>query len=91
MKKKRDKKVDDVPGDWEPPWMNPENDRKTPYTEQELEEFAEGFISNMSDISEVSDLIKQMGIDNAKKIAKEGFRKQDERSAKNMTARGLVH
>ncbi len=91
MKKKRDKNVDEVPGDWEPPWMNPKNDRKTPYTEEELERFAEGFISNMSDIAEVSDMIKQKGIDVVKDIAKEGFRKQDERNVVNTTAKGFVH
>jgi hypothetical protein len=91
MKKQRDKNVDEVPSDWEPPWMNPENDRKTPYTEEELEEFAEGFISNMSDIAEVRDMIKQKGIDDVKEIAKEGFRKQAERILVNTTVKGFVH
>ena len=91
MKKKRDKNVDEVPGDWEPPWMNPENDRTTPYTEEELERFAEDFISNMSDVAEVSDMIKQKGIDTVKEIAKEGFRKQDERNVVNTAAKGSVH
>ncbi len=91
MKKKRKDNVDEVPGDWEPPWMNPENVRKTPYTEEELEEFAEGFISNMNDLEEVSDMIKQKGIDSAKGIVKEGFRKQDERNLTNMAPKDFVH
>ena len=30
--------------DKEPDWMNPANDRKTPYTNEEIEEFVDGFI-----------------------------------------------
>jgi hypothetical protein len=89
--KKKNKNTAEFSDDWEPPWMNPENDRTTPYTEEELERFAEGFISNMSDIAEVSDMIKQKGIDTVKEIAKEGFRKQDERNVVNTTVKGFVH
>ena len=34
----------------EPAWLNPANDRKTPYTEAELELFVDGAISNMDDV-----------------------------------------
>jgi len=30
--------------DKEPDWMNPANDRETPYTEEEIDTFVEGFI-----------------------------------------------
>jgi len=42
MKKKANKKTDVDSENREPEWMSPANDRKTPYTEEELAEFAEG-------------------------------------------------
>ncbi len=35
--------------DKEPDWMNPANDRKTPYTNEEIEEFVDGFILGLDD------------------------------------------
>ena len=32
----------------DPEWLNPANDRKTPYTDEELEEFVESFIGRHS-------------------------------------------
>ena len=91
MKKKPDKNIDKHPDDWEPPWMNPANERKTPYSEEELEQFAEGFIARMSDIEEVKSMIAQKGEKRVKEILKEGFRKQDERNLINMDVEGSVH
>jgi len=91
MKKRPDKNIDEHPGDWEPPWMNPANDRKTPYSEEELEQFAEGFISSMSDIAEVKSMIERQGEEKVKEILKEGFRKQDERNLINIDVEGSVH
>ena len=91
MKKRPDKNIDEYPDDWEPPWMNPANDRKTPYTEEELEQFAEGFISSMSDIAEVKSMIDRQGEEKVKEILKEGFRKQDEKNLINIDVEGSVH
>ena len=33
----------------EPAWLNPANDRKTPYTDEEIEVFVEGFILGLDD------------------------------------------
>ena len=41
------------------PWMNPANDRRTPYTEEELELFAEGFIASMSDTEKLKNMIEK--------------------------------
>jgi len=71
--------------------MNPANERKTPYTEEELEQFAEGFISRMSDISEVKSMIERKGEAKVKEILIEGFRKQDERNLINIDIEGSVH
>jgi len=44
-------------GDQEPPWMTSANDRKMPYTEEQLEEFAEGFIKSMGDTEALQSLL----------------------------------
>lgn len=33
----------------EPDWMNPANDRKTPYSEEDLELFVDGFIEGFKE------------------------------------------
>jgi hypothetical protein len=33
----------------EPDWMNPANDRKAPYTDEEIESFVDGFILGLDD------------------------------------------
>ena len=91
MKKRPDKNIDEHPDDQEPPWMNPANQRNTPYTEEELEPFAEGFISRMSDIAEVKSMIARKGEEKVKEILIEGFRKQDERNLINIDIEGSVH
>ena len=91
MTKKSDKNAIKNVDDWEPPWMNPANDRKTPYTEAELEEFAEGFISSMSDTAKLKSMIEQDGIEKVKETLKDSFRKQDERNLMNMSVKGSFH
>ena len=49
MKNKKCQNIEDYPEDWEPDWLDPANDRKTPYTEEELKEFAEGFMDILSE------------------------------------------
>lgn len=68
--------------------MNSENDRKTPYTEEELEQFAEGFIDSMGDTVAVQSMIEKEGIEKAKETVKESFRRQDERNLINIDIGG---
>ncbi len=82
--KKRDRKSDD------PAWLDPANDRKTPYTEEELDLFLDCFINGHE--HEWEDLVAEMGEDKAKRIIKDGFRKQDERHISNIKAENtLIH
>lgn len=67
------------PGD-EPAWLDPANDRKTPYTEEELELFVDGAISNMDYVEAWNNLVAEHGETKAREILKEGFRKMDERN-----------
>ena len=71
--------------------MNPANDRQTPYTEEELEFFAEGFITSMGDTETLKSMIDKEGIDKVKEAVKEGFRKRDERSLVNIKLTGSIH
>ncbi len=80
-----------LPDDWEPPWMNPANDRKTPYTEEELKEFAEGFMESMSDTAAVQKLIEKEGEETAKDIVKEKLKKQDGNNLENIEVKGSMH
>ncbi len=61
----------------EPDWLDPRNDRKTPYSEQELELFVEGFISSMGDVADWNQMVKEIGEFKAREVLKEGFRRMD--------------
>ncbi|MBU2646729.1 hypothetical protein KKI24_18615 [bacterium] len=67
-----------------PDWMDPANDRTTPYSEEELDLFVEGFINNMG--SDWEDLVSKLGEEKARRIIKLGFRKQDENHLANIEA-----
>ena len=41
--------MDDNGCDKEPDWMNPANDRKTPYTDEEIDTFVENFIRGLDE------------------------------------------
>ena len=71
--------------------MNPANDRKTPYTEKELEDFAEDFILSMSDTAKLKSMIEKDGIEKVKEILKDSFRKRDENNLINMFVKGSFH
>ena len=72
----------------EPAWLNPANDRKTPYTEEELEQFVDGAISNMDDVEAWNNLVAEHGEKKAREMLKEGFRRMDERNLVNMETKG---
>jgi len=91
MVKKSDQNAKKNADDWDPPWMNPANDRKTPYTEKELEDFAEGFILSMSDAAKLKSMIEKDGIEKVKEILKDSFRQRDENNLVNMFVKGSFH
>jgi len=62
----------------EPDWINPVNDRKTPYTEEELELFVDDFIEDFGD--EWEDLKSKLGESMARQKVKDGFIAKDEKS-----------
>ena len=90
-KDKENKHQQKRPDDWEPDWMNPANDRKTPYTEDELKEFAQGFMDSMSDTNAVKSLVKEVGKENAEKIVKEKLEKEDKNNLCNLIPKSTKH
>ncbi len=85
MRSKKDKGSDN-----EPDWLNPENTRKTPYTDEEIDTFVEGFILGLDD-QEWSSMKLELGEEKAREKIRAGFIKMDERNLINLTPKGPVH
>ena len=71
MKKKKNINVK------EPDWLDPKNDRKTPYTEKELDMFVDGVIDNMKDVKSINKAIDEEGLLETRRILKQAFREMD--------------
>ena len=91
MKKEHRKNIERYPEDWEPDWLDPANDRKTPYTQEELREFAQGIMESMDDTAAVKKLIQQEGREKAEKTIKEKFKKKDEYNLDNLGPDATSH
>ena len=74
----------------EPEWINPKNDRKTPYTEEEIERFVEDFILGLDDY-EWRSMKMKFGESGARGKIQAGFVANDERNLINITPKGPVH
>ena len=73
----------------EPDWVNPANDRKAPYTEEELELFVDGFIEGFGE--EWEDLKFKLGVSIARQKIKDGFIAKDENNLHNIEPGSEVH
>lgn len=73
-----------------PDWMNPANDRKTPYTVEEIAEFVDGFILGL-DEEEWEDLQLKYGEQAAREKIRSGLISLDERNLINITPDGEIH
>jgi hypothetical protein len=76
--------------DKEPTWMNPANDRNTPYREEEIDTFVEDFILGLDDQEWLS-LKSEHGEKKAREIIRAAIVKMDERNLVNMTPKGSVN
>ena len=76
--------------DKEPAWMNPANDRKTPYTEEEIDTFVEDFILSLDDQEWLS-MKSEYGEEKVRERIRAGFVKMDERNLVNLTPKGSVN
>jgi hypothetical protein len=73
----------------EPDWVNPANDRKTPYTDEELELFVDGFIEDFEE--EWDELKLKFGELTARRQIKNGFIANDENNLLNIESDDEVH
>jgi len=61
----------------EPAWLDPANDRKTPYTDEEIELFVNDFIEQFPD--HYAELLKNDGPNTARIILRNRFRSKEQR------------
>ena len=76
--------------DKEPDWVNPANDRKTPYTEEEIDTFVEDFIRGL-DEQEWLSITAEHGEEQAREKIRTAFVNMDENSLVNMRPKGSVN
>ena len=58
------------PASSEPSWLDPRNDRKKPFTDTELDVFADDFIARMADTKAWQDLVAEFGEPKARDVLK---------------------
>jgi hypothetical protein len=75
----------------EPDWLDPRNDRKTPYSDAELEVLADDFIARMSDTTAWKSLVAEVGEQQAKQVLKERLAAQDANSLIHWHPTGPSH
>ena len=75
----------------EPSWLDPRNDRKTPFTDAELDALAEDFIARMADTQAWQELVAEVGKQQAKEVLKQRLAAQDGNSLINWQPDGPLH
>ena len=75
----------------EPPWLNPRDDRKKPFTEAELDSLVDDFISSMADTDAWQALVAELGERQAREVAKKRLAAQDANSLLNWQPDGPLH
>ena len=77
--------------DAEPSWLDPRNDRKTPFSDAELQLLAEDFIARMADTQAWQDLVGEVGEPQAKEVLKQRLAAQHATSLINWQPDGPLH
>jgi hypothetical protein len=75
----------------EPAWLYPRNDRKTPYSDAELDTLTDDHIAMMADTAALRDLIAEVGAPRAREIVKQRLAGRDPNSLINWQPGGPVH
>ena len=75
----------------EPAWLDPRNDRKTPFTDAELDVFADDYIAMMSDTPAWRKLVADVGPQQARDVLRQRLAAQDTNSLVNWQPDGPVH
>ena len=76
--------------DNEPDWINPANNRKTPYTKEEIDAFVEDFILGLDD-QEWLTMSSQHGEQKTRERIRAAFVKRDVNNLVNMTLKGSIN
>jgi len=82
--------MNDNGSDEKPDWMSPANDRKTPYTEKEIDTFVEDFILGL-DEQEWLSITAEYGEEKARERIRTAFVNMDENNLVNMSPKGSVN
>ena len=75
----------------EPAWLDPRNDRKTPFTDAELDALADDFIARMADTQAWQGLVAKVGEQQAREVVKQRLAAQDANSLINWQPDGPLH
>ena len=75
----------------EPSWLDPRNERKTPFTDAELDLLADDFIARMADTQAWQDLVADVGKQQAREVVKQRLAAQDANSLINWLPDGPLH
>ena len=73
-----------------PDWINPANDRKSPYTEKEIDDFVEGFIFGLDDREWLA-MTSKLGEEEARERIRAGIIKIDANNLINITPSGMIN
>jgi len=71
-------------------WVNSANDRKTPYTEEEIDTFVEDFIRGL-DEQEWLSIAAEYGEEKARQRIRTAFVNMDQNNLVNMTPKGSIN
>ena len=82
--------MNDNGSDEKPDWMSPANDRKTPYTEEEIDTFVEDFILGLEEQEWLS-ITAEYGEEKARERIRTAFVNMDENNLVNMSPKGSVN
>jgi hypothetical protein len=79
----------------EPSWLDPRNDRKTPYSDAELDRFADDQIAMLADTPTWRNLVADVGAhrarERAREVVKERLAGRDPNSLVNWPPGGPAH
>ena len=75
----------------EPHWLNPANDRKTPFTDAELDRLASDFLAMNKDVAVWKALIAKVGELEALAVVKQRLAARDSNSLINWRPSGSKH
>ena len=75
----------------EPAWLDPRNDRKTPYTNAELDRLTDDHIAMMADTAAWRNLVADLGKQRAREFVKMRLAERDPKSLINWSPDGPLH